>query len=61
MTQEPQIIFGPFQLERPQGRLWRGDQVIPLRPQSLAMLVYLAVGGILSVGHAAREAHKALF
>ena len=38
MTQESQIIFGPFRLEMPQDRLWRGDQVIPLRPRSLAML-----------------------
>ena len=35
------ITFGPFRLETTQGRLWRGDQVIPLRPRSLAMLGYL--------------------
>ena len=42
MAPEPQITFGPFRLEGAPGRLWRGDQVIPLRPRSLAMLRYLA-------------------
>src|SRR5262245_32886758 len=42
MGPEHQITFGPFRLETPQGRLWRGDQVIPVRPRSLAMLRYLA-------------------
>ena len=41
MAPEHQIAFGPFRLEVTQGRLWRGDQVIPLRPRSLAMLCYL--------------------
>jgi hypothetical protein len=41
MAPEHQITFGPFRLETTQGRLWRGDQVIPLRPRSLAMLRYL--------------------
>jgi DNA-binding winged helix-turn-helix (wHTH) protein len=41
MDQEHCIAFGPFRLETTQGRLWRGDQVIPLRPRSLAMLRYL--------------------
>jgi predicted ATPase len=41
MEPEHQITFGPFRLEVTQGRLWRGDQVIPLRPRSLAMLRYL--------------------
>ena len=41
MEPEHQIAFGPFRLEVTQGRLWRGDQVIPLRPRSLAMLHYL--------------------
>ena len=40
MTQEYQITFGPFRLERPPGRLWRGDHLISLRPRSLAMLHY---------------------
>ena len=42
MAPEHQITFGPFRLETTPGRLWRGDQVIPLRPRSLAMLRYLA-------------------
>ena len=42
MEPEHQITFGPFRLEGTPGRLWRGDQVIPLRPRSLAMLRYLA-------------------
>jgi predicted ATPase len=41
MEPEHQITFGPFRLETLPGRLWRGDQVIPLRPRSLAMLRYL--------------------
>ena len=41
MAPEHQIAFGPFRLEVTQGRLWRGDHVIPLRPRSLAMLRYL--------------------
>ena len=42
MTQEYQLTFGPFRLETPQGGLWRGAYLIPLRPRSLAMLRYLA-------------------
>ena len=42
MTQEHQLTFGPFRLETPQGGLWRGDHLVPLRPRSLAMLRYLA-------------------
>jgi DNA-binding winged helix-turn-helix (wHTH) protein len=41
MEAEDQMAFGPFRLETTPGRLWRGDQVIPLRPRSLAMLRYL--------------------
>ena len=41
MEPEHHIAFGPFRLEVTPGRLWRGDQVIPLRPRSLAMLRYL--------------------
>jgi hypothetical protein len=40
MDQEHSIAFGPFRLEATQGRLWQGDQVIPLRPRSLALLGY---------------------
>jgi DNA-binding winged helix-turn-helix (wHTH) protein len=42
MEPEPQLAFVPFRLAVTPGRLWRGDQVIPLRPRSLAMLSYLA-------------------
>jgi DNA-binding winged helix-turn-helix (wHTH) protein len=42
MEPEHQITFGPFRLEGTPGRLWRGDQVIPLRSRSLALLRYLA-------------------
>jgi DNA-binding winged helix-turn-helix (wHTH) protein len=43
MDQEHAMAFGPFRLETPPGRLWRGDQMFPLRPRSLAMLRYLVV------------------
>ena len=32
MPPEHHLTFGAFRLDRTQGRLWRGDQVIPLRP-----------------------------
>jgi predicted ATPase len=35
------IAFGPFRLDVTHGCLWRGEQVIHLRPRSLAMLRYL--------------------
>ena len=35
------ITFGPFRLDVTHGGLWRGEQVIHLRPRSLAMLRYL--------------------
>jgi predicted ATPase len=42
MTQEHHITFGPFRLETTQARLWRGEQIIPLRPRTGAVLQYLA-------------------
>ena len=36
------MTFGPFRLETTQARLWRGEQVIPLRRRTFAMLRYLA-------------------
>ncbi|MEE9146540.1 MAG: AAA family ATPase [Candidatus Tectomicrobia bacterium] len=36
------LTFGPFRLDTTSGRLWRQDDVVPLRPRSLAMLQYLA-------------------
>jgi DNA-binding winged helix-turn-helix (wHTH) protein len=41
MEIEYHIAFGPFRLDTKHGRLWRGKQVIGLRPRSLAMLRYL--------------------
>jgi predicted ATPase/DNA-binding winged helix-turn-helix (wHTH) protein len=41
MEPEYRIPFGPFCLDVTQGRLWRGGQVIGLRPRSLAVLRYL--------------------
>jgi DNA-binding winged helix-turn-helix (wHTH) protein len=41
MEPEHPLAFGPFYLDETQGRLWQGDQVIALRPQSLALLRYL--------------------
>ena len=42
MVQEHHLTFGPFRLDVTHGRLWRGEQVMILRPRSLAMLCYLA-------------------
>ena len=41
MGQKHHLAFGPFHFDSTQGRLWQGDQVLPLRPQSLALLRYL--------------------
>ena len=41
MDQEHTLTFGPFRLETTSGRLWCEDDVIPLRPRSMAMLQYL--------------------
>jgi predicted ATPase len=41
MEQEQHLTFGPFRLDLTQRRLWRGDQVIALRPRSWAVLRYL--------------------
>jgi DNA-binding winged helix-turn-helix (wHTH) protein len=41
MEPEHHIPFGPFCLDVTQGRLWRGDMDIRLRPRSLAVLRYL--------------------
>src|SRR5262245_12257559 len=42
MMQEYHLTFGPFRLETTQARLWRGEQAIPLRPRTGAVLQYLA-------------------
>ena len=41
MGQKHHLARGPFHRDGTQGRLWQGDQVLPLRPQSLALLCYL--------------------
>src|SRR5215510_1021935 len=41
MEQGYPLAFGPFHLDDAPGHLWQGDQAIPLRPQSLALLRYL--------------------
>ena len=41
MEQEHHITFGPFHLETTPARLWRGAQILPLRPRTLAVLQYL--------------------
>src|SRR5262245_10623053 len=38
MTQEHHLTFGPFRLETTPTRLWREEQVIPLRPRTGAVL-----------------------
>ena len=43
MAQEHHITFGPFRLETTQARLWHGEQAIPLRPRTGAVLRYLAM------------------
>ena len=40
--QEPQcLVFGPFQLDRRDERLWRGPEAIPLPPKTFAVLCCL--------------------
>ncbi len=41
MAPEQWLTFGSFQLDVTDGRLWRGGQVVALRPRSLAVLRYL--------------------
>lgn len=41
MNPERQIVFHPFRLDRVNERLWRGSELIPLRPKSFAVLRYL--------------------
>jgi DNA-binding response OmpR family regulator len=56
MGQEHHLAFGPFHLDDAQGRLWQGDQVLPLRPQSLALPRYLVehAGRLVTKWEAAR-------
>ena len=41
MNLERQIVFHPFRLDGVNERLWRGSELIPLRPKSFAVLRYL--------------------
>jgi DNA-binding winged helix-turn-helix (wHTH) protein len=41
MEPEHSLTFGPFRLDLTHRRLWRGEQVIGLRPRTLAVLCYL--------------------
>jgi DNA-binding winged helix-turn-helix (wHTH) protein/predicted ATPase len=41
MALEQRRTFGPFQLDVADGRLWRGAQVVALRPRAVAVLRYL--------------------
>ena len=41
MTPDRPILFSPFRLDPANQRLCRGEQVIPLRPKSFAVLKYL--------------------
>lgn len=42
MTREHQLFFSPFRLDLANERLWRGEQLLPLRPKAFAVLRYLA-------------------
>ena len=42
MAAETTILFAPFRLDRVAGRLFRGDDVVPLRPKTFATLCVLA-------------------
>src|SRR4029453_3685219 len=41
MTPEHHLALGSFRFESAPARLWRGDQAIPLRPRTGALLRYL--------------------
>jgi len=41
MTPDPDLSFPPFRLDTVKNRLWRGEQLIPLRPKPVAVLRYL--------------------
>src|SRR5262249_38818654 len=41
MQTESILNFGSYQLDRVNERLWRGTQVVPLRPKPFAILRYL--------------------
>ena len=41
MQEPPCLVFGPFQLDRRDERLWRGSEAIPLPPKTFAVLCCL--------------------
>jgi DNA-binding winged helix-turn-helix (wHTH) protein len=41
MAPTPQLRFGPFCVDPQQRRLWRGDEIIVLRPRAFVVLCYL--------------------
>jgi DNA-binding winged helix-turn-helix (wHTH) protein len=42
MTPEPQLSFPPFHLDLANEQLWRGAELLPLRPKAFQLLRYLA-------------------
>lgn len=42
MAPSQSLFFGPYRLDRKSGTLWRDEQPIALRPQTFALLQYLA-------------------
>src|SRR5262245_60445560 len=42
MEQAQHIAFGPFRLDMTHACLWHGEQIMALRPRTLAVLRYLA-------------------
>jgi DNA-binding winged helix-turn-helix (wHTH) protein len=42
MTPEPQLSFPPFHLDLASEQLWRGAELLPLRPKAFRLLRYLA-------------------
>ena len=55
MEHEHYLTFEPFRLESPQGRLLRGDAVIPLRLRSLA--VYTPTNRFAQLGVSVADGH----
>ncbi|HEX2245742.1 MAG TPA: winged helix-turn-helix domain-containing protein [Gammaproteobacteria bacterium] len=42
MTLEPRLFFPPFHLDLANEQLWRGAELLPLRPKAFVLLRYLA-------------------
>ncbi len=58
MDFSPILCFGPYRLDRESGTLSQGEQLIALRPQVLAILVYFAArpGEVLSLSELQQHA-----